>query len=132
MPKAAKKTPKKRTSKVRRKQTKSIGSQTFRFKLSDEMLKHLGVRAEDVEAIRTFQKLSDKDRVKASRKVIQDQVIENTQTPDARFALAVAESETLLKGYATLDDPHRSEIQKLIKEISSYLEDETRKRPSML
>jgi hypothetical protein len=43
--------------------------------------------------------------------------------------LAVAASESLLSGYATLDDPHRSEIEKLIREISGYLNDTTRKRP---
>ena len=121
---------KQRNTKARRKRTKGkLQVVTRNWVLSNDVLKHFGFPSEDADAIRTFRKLSDKDRVKASRKIIQEQIIENSQTPDARFALAVAESETLLKGYATLDDPHRAEIQKLIKEISLYLEDETRKRP---
>ena len=96
---------------------------------SQEVLQHFGLTVETFEALRAFEQLTDQARVKASRKVIQYSIIEATEKPDARFALALAESETLLKGYATLDDQHRGEIEKLIKHITVYLRDSTRKRP---
>ncbi len=96
---------------------------------SPELLKHMGLTAEEFKVLNAFQQLTDEARVKASRKVIQDSIIEATEKPDARFALALAESETLLTGYATLDDQHRAEIEKLIKHITAYLRDSTRKRP---
>jgi hypothetical protein len=89
----------------------------------------LGLDANEVELVRNFTALTPQDRVKASRKFIQQSIIEEGGIPDARFVLAVAESESLLKGYATLDDPHRAEIQKLVKHITAYLRDPTRKRP---
>lgn len=94
-----------------------------------DLLKHFGISSEDATAIKAFVNLKGQDKVKAARKVIQDSIIELREEPDARFAFAVAESETLLKGYATLDDPHRAEIQKLINRITGYLDDQTRKRP---
>lgn len=97
--------------------------------ISPEILVHFGVTAEEFEAIREFQQLTNPARVSASRKLIQDSIIESSEKPDARFALALAESETLLKGYATLDDQHRAEIEKLIQHITAYLRDTTRKRP---
>lgn len=93
------------------------------------ILEHLGLSAETYEAIVAFQRLSPQAKVKASRKVILDSVIETHERPDARFAFALLESESLLKGYATLDDSHRAEIQKLTKQIAAYLHDSTRKRP---
>ncbi|MDT5059845.1 MAG: hypothetical protein QOH63_304 [Acidobacteriota bacterium] len=83
----------------------------------------------DYEPIVAFRKLNDEQRVKASRKIIQDSIIDAITLPDERFPLAIAESETLLKGYATLDEQHRAEIQKLIEQITAYLRDSTRKRP---
>jgi hypothetical protein len=94
-----------------------------------EILEHLGLTAEAFKAIREFHGLPSQARVKASRKVIQDCVIKATEKPDPRFALALAESESLLEGYATLDDQHRGEIENLIKHITAYLRDPTRKRP---
>ena len=94
-----------------------------------QFLQHVGLTAEAYAAIREFHQLPAQARVKASRKVIQDSIIEATERPDARFALARNESETLLEGYATLDDQHREEIGKLIKHITAYLRDSTRKRP---
>src|SRR5947208_3529516 len=82
-----------------------------------DLLKHFGISSEDAAAIKAFVNLKGQDKVKAARKIIQDSIIEVREKPDARFALAVAESETLLKGYTTLDDLHRAEIQKLIKRI---------------
>lgn len=97
--------------------------------LSPEFLQHFGLTSEAIKDITQFEQLTDKARVKASRKVVQDSIIDATEKPDARFALALAESESLLKGYATLDHQHRTEIEKLIKQITGYLRDSTRKRP---
>lgn len=99
------------------------------FRPSEALLEHFGIKAEHYEAISRFMQLGNQDRVKESRKVIQDSIINATEQPDARFTIAVAESETLLKGYATLDEQHRAEIQRLIKQITAYLRDSTRKRP---
>lgn len=101
----------------------------LRVGFSPELLKIIGVDNEDLLAAAEFSKLNDKAKVKASRKVIQDTIIDAVKKPDARFAFAITESETLLKGYSTLDDQHRAEIQKLIKQITAYLNDSTRKRP---
>ncbi len=92
-------------------------------------MEHFGVKPQDFDAIQSFMILKHQDRVKASRQIIQDSIINATVQPDARFAAAVAESEKLLNGYATLDDQHRLEIQRLIKQITAYLRDSTRKRP---
>jgi hypothetical protein len=56
---------------------------------SDELLEHLGLSADEFGAIRRFQNLSGKARVKESRKVIQDSIIEITTKPDPRFVLAL-------------------------------------------
>lgn len=96
---------------------------------SPDFLQHIGLTAEAYKAITQFKQLTNQARVKASREVIQDSIIDATEKPDARFALALAESESLLKGYATLDHQHRTEIEKLIKQITGYLRDSTRKRP---
>ena len=85
--------------------------------LSPEFLQHFGLTSEAIKDITQFEQLTDKARVKASRKVVQDSIIDATEKPDARFALALAESESLLKGYATLDHQHRTEIEKLIGEF---------------
>lgn len=76
-----------------------------------------------------FQQLSGTDRLKMARKVIQNSVIDMREAPDGRFRLAIAESESLLRGYATLDDPHRTEIADLMQNMGLYLRDSTRKRP---
>src|SRR5258706_4469940 len=105
-PKKTRKASKKEKN-VTRKTSKS--KSVARVTVSSEVLKHLGVESQDAEAIRAFMTLSDHARIGASRKVIQDTIINASRPPDARFGLAVAESQTLLTGYATLDDPHRSE-----------------------
>lgn len=87
------------------------------------------VPAADLEALNTFRKLGDKEKLSAARRVIQQSIIETNEPPDIRIALAVKESEGLLPGYATLDEPHRTEIVKLIHDITTYLEDASRKRP---
>jgi hypothetical protein len=97
--------------------------------LQRAFLERLGVETKGYEPILAFMKLKGQEAVKASRRVIQHSIIDAGEEPDDRFALAVKESETLLKGYATLDDQHRGEIQKLIKQITAYLHDSTRKRP---
>ncbi|HEY2499223.1 MAG TPA: hypothetical protein VGK24_19360 [Candidatus Angelobacter sp.] len=89
----------------------------------------LGIRSEEFSAASAFEKLNPREKPKAARKIIQEAIIEADNQPDARCALAIAESESLLKGYATLDDQHRAEIANLIQQITAYLRDATRKRP---
>jgi hypothetical protein len=89
----------------------------------------LGVGSDELNAIAAFEKVSKLEKPKAARKIIQDCIIEASEPPDARCALSIAESESLLKGYATLDDQHWAEIANLIRQITGYLRDSTRKRP---
>jgi hypothetical protein len=84
---------------------------------------------EEFDSTSNFVRLAPKARVQEARTVIQNTIIDRLGDPDRRFILAVEESESLLKGYATLDDQHRGEIQKLITDIVSYLQDTSRKRP---
>lgn len=123
------KMPTKRSPKVRSKRTprKSSADSAQLRSVSNALLRQFGVMPDDLKSVSSF--LAKSNRIEVSRRVIQDSIIKAIEDPDARFALAVAESETLLKGYATLDDPHRLEIQKLIKCITDYLRDTTRKRP---
>jgi hypothetical protein len=83
----------------------------------------------DYDSLEKFVALKEEDRVTESRRIIQEMVIDGNSIPDARVGLAVETSESLLKGYGTLDDPHRTEIKTLIQQITSYLQDPTRKRP---
>src|SRR5581483_7503735 len=92
-------------------------------------LLQLGIRPEEYEGIQAFQNLPDAKRREASRKIIQNSVIDGSGPADARCGLAIAKSESLLKGYATLDEPHRAEIANLMQQITAYLRDATRKRP---
>lgn len=125
LPRTTSKNPKRARAKT------SEGAPPTRVKLalSDSLFKLLGVSEDEVQTLTSFMKLKDQEKIEASRRVIQDCIIKAIEPPDARFPLAVAESESLLTGYATLDDPHRLEIQRLIKQITSYLRDSTRKRP---
>ena len=96
---------------------------------SEDFLKQMGINPQEFDATASFMKLAPKARVKEARTVIQETIIEGVAEPDRRFILAVEESESLLKGYATLDDQHRGEIQKLVTDITAYLQDASRKRP---
>src|SRR5262249_10331068 len=80
-------------------------------------------------ALMAFRGLASRDRVRLAHDVISEAVIADAARPDARVALALTESESLLKEYATLDEPHRSEISDVIQRIRAYLRDSTRKRP---
>lgn len=93
------------------------------------LLEHFGIKDAEYAAIKAFQKLRDRDKLSEARKIIQASIINAVVLPDASCALAIAESESLLKGYATLDEPHRAEIANLIKQITAYLRDTSRKRP---
>jgi hypothetical protein len=84
---------------------------------------------EELNAVQNFYALNDHDKVPAARRVIQQTVIDASSAPDARLPLAVEVSENLLPGYATLDATHRAEITNLIRDISNYLKDSSRKRP---
>lgn len=115
-------------SRQNRRTTKSKSADPLMFSMS-EFLKARGLSEKDLQTIQDFTALTGTQKTAASRKVIQESIIEATELPDARVALAVAEGETLLAGYATLDEPHRAEITKLIDQITTYLRDPTRKRP---
>jgi hypothetical protein len=107
-------------------------SRAYRFEMPvppPEVLQRWGLTIETASALTHFVALSDQEKVRASRKLIQDCIIEANEKPDGRLFLALQASENLLAGYATLDDQHRSEIQKLIKSITTYLRDRSRKRP---
>lgn len=128
----SKKIQKRKTKRKPLKVSRNPKGQFVRFRhsfVSRAFLNQFGLNDEDLTAIQKFSDLNDRERVEAARKLIQESVVDAEIQPDARFGLAVAESESLLSGYATLDDRHRGEIQKLIKEIKAYLRDETRKRP---
>lgn len=106
-----------------------VGSYKTDMSFKDVFAELFGGQSQDYEAIVEFKRLKDEERVTEARRIIQNSIINAAELPDERVPLAVAESETLLKGYATLDEQHRGEIQKLIKHITSYLSDSTRKRP---
>lgn len=92
-------------------------------------LKSMGVDEKDLESLQDFSSLSDEKKIAAARTIIEEAVIDASVVPEARFGLAIAESEKLLSGYATLDEPHRIQIQHLITNISGYLRDTTRQWP---
>jgi len=97
--------------------------------VSADLLAHFGVVEADLEGIRQFARLEGTDKVREGRRILQEAIIDAQVVPDSRCALAVAESESLLAGYATLDEPHRAEVARLVEQIGSYLRDPTRKRP---
>jgi hypothetical protein len=81
------------------------------------------------EPLRAFAQASANDRLKIGRRIITDSIIDATEEPDIRFRAVVDESESLLEDYATLDEPHRADIERMIRNIKTYLGDSTRKRP---
>jgi hypothetical protein len=93
------------------------------------LAKALGMNAGEFEAFKKFGELKSPHREAASRKIIADLVLNRSMDRDVRVALAIVESESLLAGYATLDEPHRGAIRRLIATIKSYLSDSTRRRP---
>ena len=124
---STKKPPRKTGRKVR--VNSGVAAPGTSMSLPEQYLEFFGVSREDYEAIAAFDQLSQPARVKEARTLIARCVINATQKPNATLPLAIAESESLLAGYATLDEPHRAEIANLIRQISSYLQDATRKRP---
>lgn len=97
--------------------------------LPQSLLEQLGITAEEFNATREFNALKADDKVRAARTVVIDSIINASVPPDLRLAFALAESDSLLPGYATLDDAHRNDIRRLIQRITAYLKDTTRKRP---
>jgi hypothetical protein len=97
--------------------------------LTEVLGKDLGVERGLLEAVWGFLKLSDDARCQASQKAIQDCIIEAKVEPDFRVPLALSVSESLLEGYATLDEHHRREIGLLLELLRAYVKDSTRKRP---
>jgi len=109
--------------------TRIVRATPVRKRLHNFLFDDSAIDVKDYEAIVAFRKLSATQKTNAARKIIQDTIIDVKEVPDGRCALAFEESESLLKGYATLDDPHREEISHLIQQITAYLRDSTRKRP---
>lgn len=126
-------TQEKKGTRVRRKAPKGSRAAEFitvgRERIPSVLLEHYGITPTEFDAIAKFAKLDELERISASRKLIQECIIEASAAPDSRFALAVETSQSLLDGYATLDAPHRAEIKRLIQQITAYLHDATRKRP---
>src|SRR5436305_3556618 len=81
------------------------------------------------EPLREFAKAGASERLKIGRRIIIDSIINANEEPDVRFRAVVDESESLLEHYATLDEPHRGDIETMIRNIKTYLGDSTRKRP---
>jgi hypothetical protein len=119
--------------KKRRPERKPKGSKTATFadfeRATSSWFQRYGINPKEYNSIVAFRRLSPGKKTKEARRVIQAAIIDADETPDARCALAIDESESLLKGYATLDDSHREEIANLIQRITAYLRDATRKRP---
>jgi hypothetical protein len=107
----------------------TFGSGVEAWGFPTQVLKTWGITENDLNAIVAFQKLKGKAKAESARQIIRETVVTAAKKPDARFAACIAESESLLRGYATLDDAHRAEISRLIQQISAYLSDSTRKRP---
>lgn len=128
------KTPKGPSAK-RRSSPKPSKSQTHDFltignlKVPSQVFSLFGTTPEEYDLLARFDAHDESEKVKLSRELIQQSIIDTTAQPDGRFALAIATSQSLLAGYATLDQPHRTEIQRLILQIKGYLQDKTRKRP---
>jgi RNA helicase len=80
-------------------------------------------------SVQKFQNLDPPKKLEEAIRIVSDAVIDAKARPDVLFALAVEESQSLLPGYATLDSIHRSQITNIIDEVTSYLQDPTRKRP---
>lgn len=99
------------------------------LQLPSAFFRSFGISEEGFEEALEFNRLKDPARITVARQLIQRTVIDARGLPDARFPLAVAASQSLLGGYATLDEPHRAEITRLIEQVTAYLHDETRKRP---
>lgn len=92
-------------------------------------LREWKVTEDDLKAVQAFRALKGQERTRAAHQIIRDTIVNVSSRVDTRFAVAVDESESLLQGYATLDEAHRTEISRLIRNIRDYLRDETRKRP---
>ena len=88
-----------------------------------------GIPDAEFEPLQRFAALHETDKIRASRHLIQESIIDSTQSPDSRLPLALEASESLLSGYSTLDEPHRNDIKHLITDITGYLQDRSRKRP---
>ncbi len=119
--------PKSQSSKANDSLELTLGSNSVRFPKG--ILKSWGITEDEFNASVKFASLDGKRKTEAARQTILDTVVNATKKPNALFAACVAESESLLKDYATLDEPHRAEIGRLIQSIAGYLHDATRKRP---
>src|SRR4051794_15739116 len=113
-----------RKSTTRRTKARGISKTAFwRTLYGDE------VSEAEFRFVQAFNALKEQEKVSAARKSIQSMLIDASEEPTAVLPFAFQTSENLLPGYATLDDPHREEIKRVIAEIAAYLEDPSRKRP---
>jgi hypothetical protein len=117
------------TASKKKSRQKTKTSSTLSFNIQDLVRQRFGISEAQYNSIVSFEKLKGAEKLKQARQIIAESIIDAKEKPDQRCALAIAESESLLKGYATLDDPHRAEIANLIAQITAYLHDATRKRP---
>lgn len=114
---------------AKRKTTRRAKNKTSPLVVNEDFLEFFGIREDDFKTQSEFLSLTGAEKVAAARRVIVESVIDASLPSDPRLSLAIAESESLLKGYATLDDQHRAEITKLKEQITAYLRDTSRKRP---
>ena len=89
--------------------------------VSNLLRKQFNLTDAQYDAFRAFAASNQAERLKIARQIIIDSIINATEAPDFRFGSVIEESESLLKGYATLDEPHRAEIKRLIHHITDYL-----------
>jgi hypothetical protein len=123
---AASQRPQKRATKVTKpRKPKAVRASRLLFRVPRSEV----ATSKDVDAIRKLLKLKTKRKLEECRRIIRDCIIDGDDTPDARISFAIQESDELLRGYTTLDDKHRSDIESLLEKIGTYLRDATRKRP---
>lgn len=93
------------------------------------LLRQFDLTKGQVDAVRAFILAAPKERLRMSAQIVSSTIVNPSGEPDVRFAAAVDESQSLLNGYSTLDEPHRADIGRLIRHMTSYIRDPTRKRP---
>lgn len=116
-----------KTNTVRREQKETSNAQSS-FKYIWRGLGGPPISDAEFKTLEEFLALKDDAKAAAARKVIQSCIIDAKTLPGPILPFAVQASDSLLPGYATLDDAHRDEIKKLIADIGGYLADPSRKR----
>lgn len=113
-----------------KKKNPSVSKEYFEFKnfVVSRFRRDYGQEEGELDNLIQFLALDNQRKVTESRRIIKDAILDR-KVPGVCFSLAIAQSETLLPGYSTLDEKHRFEIEELMHQINSYLQDKTRKRP---